>query len=159
MKEKFSIGGMTCSACSAGVERTVGRLAGVEKVEVSLMGECMVVEYDATILSGEEIIATVENLGYTAEVFNESIIKERKAQPDLLKKRFFKSLLFLAPLMYFSMGGMLNLPQPNLKISATLQAILSLIIVIINFKFFSSGTKALLNKVANMDTLVSMGSG
>ena len=159
MKEKFSIGGMTCSACSSGIERTVCRLNGVEKAEVSLMGESMVVEYDAMQLSPQEIINTVENLGYTAAIFNENLIKERKPQPDVLKKRFFKSLLFLIPLMYFSMGGMINLPQPSLKIAACLQAILSLIILIINFKFFTSGAKALFKKVANMDTLVAMGAG
>ena len=159
MKEKFSVGGMTCSACSAGIERTVGRLNGVEKVEVSLMGECMVVEYDAKLLSNEDLIATVENLGYTAAIFNENSLKENKAQPDVLKKRFLKSLLFLIPLMYFSMGGMIKLPQPSLIISAGVQAVLSLIIVIINFKFFTSGAKALVNKVANMDTLVSLGAG
>ena len=159
MKEKFSIGGMTCSACSAGIERTVARLNGVEKVEVSLMGECMVVEYNTEFLSNEEIISTVENLGYTAAIFNEENFKEHKAQPDVLKKRFFKSLLFLIPLMYFSMGGMIKLPQPSLQISAGIQAVFSLIILIINFKFFTSGSKALLNKVANMDTLVAMGAG
>ena len=159
MKEKFSIGGMTCSACSAGIERTVARLNGVEKVEVSLMGECMVVEYNTEFLSNEEIISTVENLGYTAAIFNEETVKKHKAQPDVLKKRFFKSLLFLNPLMYFSMGGMIKLPQPSLQISAGIQAVFSLIILIINFKFFTSGSKALLNKVANMDTLVAMGAG
>ena len=55
------------------------------------MGESMVVVYDTTILSSDEIISTVENLGYTATIFNENSLKENKAQPDVLKKRFLKS--------------------------------------------------------------------
>ena len=159
MKQKFSVTGMTCSACSAGIERTVGRLQGVEKVEVSLMGESMLVEYDEGLLSFDDIIAAVVDLGYGASIFNENVLKERKPQPDTLKKRFFLSLIFLIPLMYFSMGGMVGLPQPNMKISATLQALLALATIIVDFKFFTSGTKALVKKVPNMDTLVAMGSG
>ena len=159
MRDKFSITGMTCSACSAGIERTVSRLNGVERVEVSLMGESMVVEYDDKRLTREEIVQTVIDLGYGASIYNENLLKERKPQPDTLKKRFFISLIFLIPLMYFSMGGMINLPQPNLTISATLQAIFALAVIIVDLKFFTSGTKALLKKVPNMDTLVAMGSG
>ena len=159
MREKFSISGMTCSACSAGIERTVQRLNGVDKVEVSLMGESMVVEYDESLLSNETIIEAVINLGYGATIYNENIIKEGKPQRDTLKRRFLISLIFLLPLMYFSMGGMIKLPQPTPTISATIQAILTLIILIVNFKFFTSGAKALLKKVPNMDTLVSMGAG
>ena len=159
MRDKFSVTGMTCSACSAGIERTVSRLNGVERVEVSLMGESMVVEYDDKRLTREEIVQTVIDLGYGASIYNENLLKERKPQPDTLKKRFFISLIFLIPLMYFSMGGMINLPQPNLTISATLQAILALAVIIVDLKFFTSGTKALLKKVPNMDTLVAMGSG
>lgn len=159
MRDKFSITGMTCSACSAGIERTVSRLNGVERVEVSLMGESMVVEYDDKRLTREEIVQTVIDLGYGASIYNENLLKEGKPQPDTLKKRFFISLIFLIPLMYFSMGGMINLPQPNLTISATLQAIFALAVIIVDLKFFTSGTKALLKKVPNMDTLVAMGSG
>ena len=159
MRDKFSVTGMTCSACSAGIERTLSRLNGVERVEVSLMGESMVVEYDDKRLTRDEIIQTVIDLGYGASIYNENLLKERKPQPDTLKKRFFISLIFLIPLMYFSMGGMINLPQPNLTISATLQAIFALAVIIVDLKFFTSGTKALLKKVPNMDTLVAMGSG
>ena len=159
MKEKFAISGMSCFACSAGIERAVRRLNGVERVEVSLMGENMLVEYDDKLLTTEEIIATVVGLGYGATIFNENLFKERKPQPDTLKKRFVISLFLLIPLMYFSMGGMIGLPQPNVKINATIQAIISLMILIVNFKFFTSGAKALVKGVANMDTLVSMGAG
>ncbi|MBQ8229566.1 MAG: heavy metal translocating P-type ATPase [Clostridia bacterium] len=159
MKEKFSVTGMTCAACSAGIERTVKKLNGVDSAEVSLMGECMTVEYDENILKSEEIIQAVVGLGYGAALFDENALKERKPQPDKLKKRFFLSLVFLIPLMYFSMGGMIGLPQPNAKIGATVQMLLALAVIAVDFKFFTSGTKALIKRVPNMDTLVAMGAG
>ena len=159
MKEKFSVTGMSCSACSAGIEKTVRRLEGVQKADVSLMGESMLVEYDENLISHEEIIQAVVNLGYGAELFDENVLKEKKPQPNRLKQRFFISLLFLLPLMYFSMGGMISLPQPHITISASLQMFFALATIIVNFKFFSSGAKALIKKIPNMDTLVAMGAG
>ena len=158
MKEKFTVTGMSCAACSAGIERTLNKTEGVRKAEVSLMGESMVVEYDERKISREKIIQAVVNLGYGAKLFDENVLRERKPQPDLLKKRFFLSLLFTIPLMYFSMGGMIGLPQPNIKISVTVQMILALAVIVVDFKFFTSGTKALIKGVPNMDTLVAMGS-
>ena len=159
MKEKFSVTGMTCAACSAGIEKTLRKTDGVEKADVSLMGECMVVEYDQNKITQEEIIKAVVELGYGASVFDENILKERKPQPNLLKKRFLLSLLFLLPLMYFSMGGMINLPQPSPIIGVTVQMVLAAAVIVVDFKFFTNGTKALLKRVPNMDTLVAMGSG
>lgn len=159
MKEKFSVTGMTCSACSAGIERSVCRLQGVTHASVSLMGESMIVEYDEEMLSREKIIDTVINLGYGASIYNETLIKKGKNYSDNLKKRFLFSLIFLLPLLYFSMGGMVKLPQPPIKWSAILQAVLALIVILINFKFFTNGTKALVKRVPNMDTLVAMGAG
>ena len=159
MKEKFSVTGMTCAACSAGIERTVKKLNGVDRADVSLMGECMTVEYDENILKREEIIDAVIGLGYGATRFDENALQERKPQPDTLKKRFFLSLVFLIPLMYFSMGGMIGLPQPSAKISATAQMLLAFAVIVVDFKFFTSGTKALIKRVPNMDTLVAMGAG
>ena len=158
MKEKFTVTGMSCAACSAGIERTLNKTEGVRKAEVSLMGESMVVEYDERKISREKIIQAVVNLGYGAKLFDENVLRERKPQPDLLKKRFFLSLLFTIPLMYFSMGGMIGLPQPNMEISVTVQMILALAVIVVDFKFFTSGTKALIKGVPNMDTLVAMGS-
>lgn len=158
MKEKFTVTGMSCAACSAGIERTLNKTEGVRKAEVSLMGESMVVEYDERKISREKIIQAVVDLGYGAKLFDENVLRERKPQPELLKKRFFLSLLFTIPLMYFSMGGMIGLPQPNMKISVTVQMILALAVIVVDFKFFTSGTKALIKGVPNMDTLVAMGS-
>ena len=158
MKEKFSISGMSCAACSAGIERTVSRMEGVSLAEVSLMGESMVVEYDEVQLSSQDIIDAVVSLGYGAKPFDENLLKERKPQSDTLKRRFFLSMIFLLPLMYFSMGGMIGLPQPNATVSVTLQMLFALSVIVVDFKFFTSGTKALLKKVPNMDTLVALGS-
>ena len=159
MKEKFSITGMTCSACSAGIERTVQKLNGVKCADVSLMGESMVVEYDETRLSKAQIFQAVEGLGYGIDNYDENLFQAKKPQPDKLKKRFLCSLAFLLPLMYFSMGGMISLPQPSEKISVTLQALFALAVIVINFKFFTNGAKALVKRAPNMDTLVSLGAG
>ncbi len=159
MKEKYGVSGMTCAACSAGIERTVKRLEGVQSVEVSLMGECMTVVYDETVVVEQDIFNAVEGLGYGITAYEENVLQARKPQPDKLKKRFFLSLLFLLPLMYFSMGGMIGLPQPAPVVSVTLQMLLALAVIVIDFKFFSSGAKALFKRAPNMDTLVAMGSG
>ncbi len=159
MKEKFTVTGMTCSACSAGIERTVQKLDGVNTAEVSLMGESMTVEYDEQKLKREEIVQAVEELGYGVEAYDENVFNERKPQTNALKRRFLLSLVFLLPLMYFSMGGMVGLPQPSAIISATLQMVLALAVIVIDFKFFTNGTKALIKRAPNMDTLVALGSG
>ncbi len=159
MKEKFSVSGMTCSACSSGIERAVRRLDGVECADVSLMGESMQVEYDEQLISAEKIIQTVNDLGYRAEKYNESLRLKQSSTPNALKKRFLLSLFFLLPLLYFSMGGMIDLPQPTAWVGVSIQMALSLAVIIVNFKFFTSGTKALLKGVPNMDTLVALGSG
>lgn len=158
MKEKFTVTGMTCSACSAGIERTLNKMEGIVKAEVSLMGESMNVEYDETVVTREQIIAAVKELGYGASLFDASEWKKKKPQSNTLKRRFFISLIFLVPLLYFSMGGMIGLPQPSNVVNYTIQLALTIIIVVINFRFFTSGTKALLKRVPNMDTLVSLGS-
>ncbi len=158
MKEKFTVTGMSCAACSAGIERSLRKKEGVRACDVSLMGESMTVEYDEQAISREKIIQTVVDLGYGAKTFQENPLNARKAQPDLLKKRFFISLYFLLPLMYFSMGGMIGLPQPSYTISITAQMVLAIAVLVINYRFFTSGTKALIKGVPNMDTLVAMGS-
>lgn len=159
MKEKFAVSGMSCAACSAGIERVVRRLKGVNKADVSLMGESMTVEYDEILVKKEDIFSAVIELGYGISDYNENVLQERKPEPNKLKKRFLLSLAFLLPLMYFSMGGMVGLPQPSEKVSVTLQMLLAVAVIVIDFKFFTSGTKALIKGAPNMDTLVAMGSG
>jgi len=159
MQEKFTVRGMSCAACSAGIERAVNKLDGVEKAEVSLMGECMLVSYNENKIDKETIWNAVTGLGYGIEEYDENVFQENKPQPNRLKKRFILSLIFLLPLMYFSMGGMIDLPQPPAWLGATLQMVLALGVIVIDFKFFTNGTKALIKGAPNMDTLVAMGSG
>ena len=158
MKEKFSVSGMSCAACSAGIERTLQKIEGVSHVEVSLMGEYMQVEYDEQVVSQDALMQAVMELGYGVKLFEENPLKREQPQPERLKKRFFLSLIFLIPLMYFSMGGMINLPQPSAKLSVALQMLLALAVIVVDFKFFTNGTKALIKRVPTMDTLVAMGS-
>ena len=111
MKEKYSVLGMSCTACSAGIERTLNRIEGVQSVSVSLMGECMTIEYDEGKLSAEKIMQAVEGLGYGIAPYAQAPAL-RESKKDTLKMRFLLSVCILLPLMFLSMGGMLGLPLP-----------------------------------------------
>lgn len=170
MKQKFKVTGMTCAACSAGIQKTVGKLKGVNSAEVSLMGESMTVDYDEGILSESDILSCVEGLGYGAcEYAQEKAERPQKRAENAageeakkLRNRFIASLCFLVPLLYFTMGHMLGAPLPSfLKIGsnfALIQLLLTTPVLFINFAFFKSGFKAAIRRVPNMDTLVSLGS-
>ena len=158
MKEKFSITGMTCSACSSGIEKSICKMDGVLDAQVSLMGECMTVEFDASRLQSQQIIDKVISLGYGAKAYEENVFKEKQLETDKLKTRFLLSIIFLIPLMYLSMGGMIGLPQPDLLLNYSLQAVLSALLIVVNFRFFTVGARAVLNGSPNMDTLVALGS-
>ena len=166
--EQYNVGGMSCAACSARVEKAVSQLDGVTSCSVSLLTNSMGVEGSA---KPQEIIAAVENAGYTASVKGKD--KQTEAKADSLKdtespkilKRLIASLGFLLVLMYFSMGhSMLGLPLPeffsgNHVALGLVQLLLAATVMIINQKFFISGFKGLLHKAPNMDTLVALGSG
>ncbi len=154
MKKKYSITGMTCTACSSGIERTVCKMKGVSAVSVSLLGESMEVDFDEHAVSDGEIKAAVTGLGYGAYEFGQAP-KKRERSP--LKLRFFLSLLLLLPELYLSMGGMLSLPVPEGWLNYGFQIALTLCILIINHAFFISGVKAAFKLVPNMDTLVTLG--
>lgn len=154
-EKRYSVGGMTCSACSAGIEKTVKKINGVQSVSVSLMGKSMEVIFDENATSDEAIISAVEKLGYTAG--REGEIKEDDTVKKL-KRRFLISLVFMIPLMYFSMGGMISLPVPEHKINFVIQAVVALAIIIINFDFYKSGVRSVLAGSPNMDALVTLGS-
>jgi len=168
-KQKFSISGMTCAACSAGIQKTINKLNGIKKADVSLMGESMVVEFDESVVSTKEIISAVQALGYGARIYGDNDNRVTKVQtPSVqshaksLKVRFLLSLLFLIPLMYFTMAHMLvKAPLPPFAKSpvnfALIQILLTTPIIFINFAFFKSGVSAIIKKVPNMDTLVSLG--
>lgn len=170
MKQKFDVSGMTCSACSAHVEKAVGRLEGVDAVNVNLLQNSMVVEYDDTALSSDDIISAVKSGGYGASVQGATATQEPPKnialeEMKVMKKRLIASFCFLIPLFYVSMGHMMGFPLPaillgheNMMIFALTQLLLATPVLIINKKFFVVGFQALWHRAPNMDSLVALGS-
>lgn len=170
--EQYTVTGMSCAACSARVEKAVGKVAGVSACSVSLLTNSMGVE--GTALE-QDIIAAVEAAGYGASrKRNEKQASGDKGREEaaladretpLLKKRLWASLVFLAVLVYISMGHMMWgwwLPDAltdNHVAVGFLQLLLTGIIMVINQRFFISGCKSLLHGAPNMDTLVALGAG
>ncbi len=122
LTQKFNVTGMTCSACSAHVEKSVGKLDGVQSVAVSLMTNSMSVNFDPAKVTTDEIIRAVEQGGYGASLFTRNPAAKTAKEPsgsqmaDELKnmrRRLIVSFLFLIPLFYLSMGHMLGLPIPH----------------------------------------------
>ena len=164
--EQYSVTGMTCAACQARVEKVVSNVPGVTDVSVSLLTNSMGVEGTAT---SADIVAAVEKAGYHASVKGAQMESSQGAEaladtetPKLLK-RLIISLIFLMPLMYLSMGHMMwNWPLPgflnNNHVGMGLaQLLFTLIIMVINQRFFISGFTSLIHRAPNMDTLVAMG--
>ena len=166
--EQFKVTGMHCAACSARVEKAVLKVPGVTSCAVSLLTNSMGVEGDA---DAQTIISAVKQAGYGASVKGDESQGATGADAGLedtdtpvLKKRLIASIVFLAVLMYFSMGHMMwGWPLPkwfegNHVAMGLLQMILAAIIMIINQHFFINGFKGLINRSPNMDTLVALGS-
>ena len=172
--KQYTVTGMSCAACSARVEKAVSKVDGVSACSVSLLTNSMGVEGDA---DSAAVIRAVEEAGYGAALKEadreaghnaESIREQEKALEDKetpkLKKRLFSSIGFLVVLMYFSMGHMMfGWPLPaffegNHVAMGLVQLLLTIMIMVINQKFFISGFKSLLHRAPNMDTLVAMGS-
>ena len=155
MKQDFSVTGMTCAACSAGIERTVKKLDGVSSCEVSLMDESMHLEYDETQLDQKTIAAAVTALGYGLYDAGKAP-KKRKGLTLFL--RFWLSLALLVPEMYLAMGHMISEKiVPHGWLNYGFQIALTLAILAINYRFFTSGVRAAVKRVPNMDTLVTLG--
>lgn len=167
MIKRYSVTGMTCSACSSGIERAMGRLDGVSSCEVSLMAKSMKVDFDESVVSEEKIFSVVKELGYG--IYNEGEQPEGKAQnrDNKLFIRFIISVCLLAPLLYVSMGHMIKAPVPFFlnphkgygQWFALYQCILAAAVIAVNFSFFKNGIVAVFKRVPNMDTLVALGSG
>ena len=166
--EQFKVTGMHCAACSARVEKAVLKVPGVTSCAVSLLTNSMGVEGDA---DAQTIISAVKQAGYGASVNGDESQGATGADAGLedtdtpvLKKRLIASIVFLAALMYFSMGHMmwgwplLKWFEGNHVAMGLLQMILAAIIMIINQHFFINGFKGLINRSPNMDTLVALGS-
>ncbi|QIB70366.1 heavy metal translocating P-type ATPase [Aminipila butyrica] len=186
MKEKFNVTGMTCSACSSRVEKSVGKLEGVKQVSVNLLTNSMQVEYEEKDLSRSDIIHRVEQAGYgaaLAQTTNRQSLAADEApsargelaggtpsnpmeeQVREMKGRFVLSLGFLIPLMYISMGHMISLPLPgflhgheNAVSFAFTQFLLCLPIVYANRQYFIKGFRTLAHGAPNMDSLIAVGS-
>ncbi len=176
--EQFYITGMTCTACSAAITKQVSKIKGVNNVDVSLLANRMSVNYDEGITDSEKIIKAVRDIGYGVSKSGsnkneknnfQSQWDKRKQQEKLqiknMKKRLMVSVFLLVPLMYTAMGNMLHLPVPSLLsdtenavVCALIQLFLTIPILYINRSFFIQGTKALIKKHPNMDSLVSTGS-
>lgn len=170
MKEKYNITGMTCSACSAHVTKAVAKVNGVKNVNVNLLSNNMVVEYDDAV-SSSDIISAVTEAGYGAEIENnKGTSKQTQKLPydtelENMRKRLVISFIFFIPVMYLSMGSMAGLPQfsffkhyeGSFNYAFTL-FLLTIPVLIVNRKYFINGFKALFNKAPNMDSLVALGS-
>ena len=170
MKQRFNVTGMTCSACSARVERVAGQVSGVRKAEVNLLAGRMDVDYDETKTSPQAIIDAITREGYGAALSSgEHAARKNAAQEKRLKNmqtRIWVSAVSLILLMYVSMGHMVGLPMPHVFhdgmrgffIMAATELLFLLPILIVNRVFFTSGFAKLLHGAPNMDTLVAVGS-
>lgn len=172
MKQRFRVGGMSCAACSAHVEKSVSAVPGVSMVQVNLLAGSMTVEYDEAVCDAGKIIAAVVSGGYTAAVDDgkQQSAPAQNAQADEalgeMKKRIIVSAVFMIVLMYFSMGEMIGLPLPSYAAGmdgmfalALTELVLTIPIVLINRKYYINGFKTLLHRAPTMDALIAVGSG
>ena len=172
MKQRFRVGGMSCAACSAHVEKSVSAVPGVSTVQVNLLAGSMAVEYDEAVCDAGKIIAAVVSGGYTAAVDDgkQQSAPAQSAQADEalgeMKKRIIVSAVFMIVLMYFSMGEMIGLPLPSYAAGmdgmfalALTELALTIPIVLINRKYYINGFKTLLHRAPTMDALIAVGSG
>lgn len=179
MKQSFNITGMSCSACSAHVEKSVSKLLGVRQVSVNLLAASMKVDYDESSLTADAICQAVIAAGYGAQVAEEkSPAKAAKGSSVFagsspmekeiknMKFRLIVSFAFLIPLMYIAMGSMMGLPVPsifigeeNAVIFAFTQLLLTIPVIYVNRKYYIHGYKMLFRGAPNMDSLIAVGSG
>ena len=177
-KEQFDITGMTCSACSTRVEKSVAKLPGIKEVSVNLLKNSMVTSYDESVLDTAGIVQAVEKAGYgaipKASAQNKSRTTTPAAKPEVstaqaeykqMKQRLLLSALFTIPLFYISMGHMMGWPLPSSLLGmenaisfAFTQFLLLIPVVFINFKYYRMGFKTLFHGSPNMDSLIAIGS-
>ncbi len=174
-KQRFDITGMTCSACSARVEKTVSNLEGVAEANVNLLKNSMSVAFDNSVISEDAIIAAVQKAGYGAALHAGEQDAENSAGkgPDPIalemqemKTRLIVSIFFTLPLFYLAMGPMVGLPLPgffrgpeNALAFAFTQFLLTIPVIFVNFKYFRVGFSILFARSPNMDSLIAIGSG
>ncbi|PKL25759.1 MAG: copper-translocating P-type ATPase [Spirochaetae bacterium HGW-Spirochaetae-3] len=164
------IGGMTCSACSAAVERAVGKVPGVSAASVNFASERLSVSWDPGATRLSEIKLAVKEAGYEALAADsgpaavDEHAKAKTREASRQKRRFIVALLSSFPLLYISMGHMIGLPLPEILHPmdyplnyAITQFLLVLPAIWAGKKFYTVGTKALLRRAPNMDSLIAIG--
>lgn len=164
----FNIRGMSCVACSSGIERALKRKNGVVKIEVNLISSSAQIVFNETIITQEEIFGLIEKLGYQIDFEQKQnkndffeILENKILTPKI---RISLAVVCSILVLYMGMFGMLYpecLPDflLDMKINASLQCFLTLIVMHIGRKFYFSGFRALINKMPNMDSLIAIGSG
>ncbi len=180
-QEKFNVGGMTCAACQAHVEKAVCKLDGVTNVAVNLLSGSMQVTYDESSLTDEEICSAVDRAGYSASPASDSTVaasasthsaprlesptKKLEAQARAMRGRLTVSIAFLVPLFYLGMGHMLGWPLPvffgapeNIMNVALTELLLLAPILYVNDSYFINGFKSLIHGAPTMDALIAIGS-
>ena len=171
--QKFDIKGMTCSACSMAVDKSINKLEGIDSVNVNLLNNNMTVKYNEALLKETDIIKAVEDAGYQAFLVNneKATSNNSKANDNVaeleiieMKKRLMISLIFSIPLFYISMGHMMNWPLPaifhgteNAITFAFTQFLLALPVIFVNNKYYKVGFKTLFRGSPNMDSLIAIG--
>lgn len=183
-QDKFDVGGMTCAACQAHVDRAVSKLDGVQSVAVNLLAGSMLVDYDPAQVTPDDICTAVDRAGYSASPVGtgtgaalsgsaqarsgaahmESPTKKLEAAASAMRTRLIVSIIFLIPLFYIGMGHMLDWPLPGILTdhahSTTLaltELVLLIPIVYVNDAYFINGFKSLVHGAPTMDALIAVG--
>ena len=183
-QDKFDVGGMTCAACQAHVDRAVSKLDGVESVAVNLLAGSMLVDYDPAQVSPDDICTAVDRAGYSASPVStgtdaaqsgstqarsgaahmESPTKKLEAAASAMRTRLVVSIVFLIPLFYIGMGHMLGWPLPGIFTDHThsmtlalTELVLLIPIVYVNDAYFINGFKSLVHGAPTMDALIAVG--
>lgn len=183
-QDKFDVGGMTCAACQAHVDRAVSKLDGVQSVAVNLLAGSMLVDYDPAQVSPDDICTAVDRAGYSASPIStgtdavqsgsaqarsgaahmESPTKKLEAAASSMRTRLIISIIFLIPLFYIGMGYMLGWPLPGVFTDHThsmtlalTELVLLIPIVYVNDAYFINGFKSLTHGAPTMDALIAVG--
>lgn len=168
-KERYSVTGMTCSACSAHVQKAVAAVNGVQSVQVNLLQNNMTVEFDETAVTPEVIFSAVKKAGYGAMPLQTNDTSAADTTPIVShhaeRNRLIWSIVFLIPLFYIGMGHMIGFPLPSflqehgsMMLIALIELILVIPILFLNRTYFIKGTTSLLHGAPTMDTLIALGS-
>lgn len=165
VKAKFDITGMSCSACSAHIEKAVAAQDGILTVNVNLLQNNMAVTYETKTINQEQICQVVDKAGYGATLHAENDFVQNNQygiEAKKTKNRLFLSILFTLPLFYIAMGHMFGWPLPsvlhNTLFLAIVELLLTLPVLCFNYKYFTNGFSSLLHGSPNMDSLIAIGS-